>query len=177
MKDTDVSLVLAEKSVFSSEELIVQSSAIIEAQFMSFQPNDPHYEDRVRTTFAQQRFMVLLGAQLVAVRPGYCEIHLPYKEELGQQHGFFHAGTIGTIADNAAGCAASTLMGADSSVLTVEFKLNLLAPGKGTLLIARGHVIKPGRTLTVCQSDVAVRNNGEEKQCAVALITLIQKEL
>jgi uncharacterized protein (TIGR00369 family) len=144
---------------------------------MSFQPNDPHYEDRVRTSFAQQRFMDLLGAQLIAVRPGYCEIHLPYREELSQQHGFFHAGAIGTIADNAAGYAAYTLMGADASVLTVEFKLNLLAPGNGALLVARGHVLKPGRTLTVCQSDVAVRRNGEEKQCAVALITLIQSSL
>ncbi len=95
-------------------------------------------------------------------------------QALHQQHGFFHAGTIGTIADNAAGYAAYSLMNAESSVLTVEFKLNLLAPGNGALLIARGHVIKPGRTLTVCQSDVFVRRNSEEKRCAVALITLIQ---
>ncbi len=141
---------------------------------MSFQPSDPHYEDRVRTSFARQRFMDFLGAQLLAVRPGYCEIHLPYKEELSQQHGFFHAGTIGTIADNAGGYAAYSLMDADSTVLTVEFKLNLLAPGSGALLIARGHVIKPGRTLTVCQSDVSVVRDGEEKRCAVALITLIR---
>jgi len=141
---------------------------------MSFQPSDPHYEDRVRASFARQRFIELLGAQLIAVHPGYCEIHLPYREELSQQHGFFHAGTIGTIADNAAGYAAYSLMDAESSVLTVEFKLNLLAPGNGPLLIARGHVIKPGRTLTVCQSDVSVRGDGKEKQCAVALITLIQ---
>ena len=141
---------------------------------MSFQPTDPHYEDRIKATFTRQPFMELLGAQLIAVHPGSCEIHLPYREELSQQHGFFHAGTIGTIADNAAGCAASTLMDAESSVLTVEFKLNLLAPGNGELLVARSHVIKPGRTLSVCQSDVFVRRNGEEKQCAVALITLIQ---
>jgi uncharacterized protein (TIGR00369 family) len=141
---------------------------------MSFQPSDPHYEDRVRASFARQRFMELLGAQLLSVQPGSCEILLPYREELSQQHGFFHAGTIATIADNAAGYAAYSLMDADSSVLTVEFKLNLLAPGNGAALIARGRVIKPGRTLTVCQSDVFVSSNGEEKQCAVALITLIQ---
>jgi uncharacterized protein (TIGR00369 family) len=138
---------------------------------MSFQPSDPHYEDRVRTSFARQRFMDFLGAQLKAMHPGYCEIHLPYKEELSQQHGFFHAGTI---ADNAGGYAAYSLMDADSTVLTVEFKLNLLAPGRGALLIARGHVIKPGRTLTVCQSDVSVMRDGEEKRCAVAPITLIR---
>jgi len=141
---------------------------------MSFQPTDPHYEDRVRTSFARQRFMDLLGAQLRVVRPGSCEIHLPYRKDLSQQHGFFHAGTIATIADTAAGYAAYTLMDAASSLLTVEFKLSLLAPGSGALLIARSHVIKPGRTLTVCQSDVVVRRNDEEQQCAVALITLIQ---
>ncbi len=141
---------------------------------MSFRPSDPHYEDRVRASFARQRFMDFLGAQLIAVRPGYCEIHLPYKEELSQQHGFFHAGAIGTIADNAGGYAAYSLMEADATVLTVEFKLNLLAPGKGALLIARGHVVKPGRTLTICQSDVFVKSDDEEKRCAVALITLIQ---
>lgn len=141
---------------------------------MSFQPTDPHYEDRIRTSFARQRFMHWLGAQLIAVHPGSCEIYLPYKKELSQQHGFFHAGTIGTIADTAAGYAAYTLMDATSSILTVEFKLSLLAPGQGALLIARSHVIKPGRTLTVCQSDVLVRRNDEEKQCAVALVTLIQ---
>ena len=141
---------------------------------MSFQPTDPHYEDRVRTSFARQRFMDVLGAQLRVVRPGSCEIHLPYRKDLSQQHGFFHAGTLATITDNAAGYAAYSLMDADSSVLTVEFKLNLLAPGNGAVLIARGRVIKPGRTLTVCQSDVFVSSNGEEKLCAVALITLIQ---
>src|SRR5947208_2985228 len=119
---------------------------------MLFQPSDPHYEDRIRASFTRQRFMGLLGAQLIAVHPGSCEIHLPYREELSQQHGFFHAGTIATIADNAAGYAAYALMDADSSVLTVEFKINLLAPGNGEVLIARGQVIRPGRTLTICQS-------------------------
>jgi uncharacterized protein (TIGR00369 family) len=94
---------------------------------MLFQPTDPYYEKRVRASFVRQPFMDLLGAQLLTVRPGLCEITLPYKKELSQQHGFFHAGTIGTIADNAAGYAAYSLMDADASILTVEFKLNLLA--------------------------------------------------
>jgi uncharacterized protein (TIGR00369 family) len=136
---------------------------------MSFQPTDPYYERRVRASFVRQPFMDLLGAQLLTVRPGLCEITLPYKKELSQQHGFFHAGTIGTIAD-----AAYSLMDADASILTVEFKLNLLAPGNGTLLTARGQVIKAGRQLSVCRSDVFVRRDGEEQQCAVALATLIQ---
>lgn len=141
---------------------------------MPFQPSDPYYEKRVRASFARQPFMDLLGAQLLTVGPGLCEIILLYKKELSQQHGFFHAGTIGTIADNAAGYAAYSLMDADASILTVEFKLNLLAPGNGTLLTARGQVIKAGRQLSVCRSDVFVRRDGEEQQCAVALVTLIQ---
>lgn len=143
-------------------------------QEMSFQPTDPSYEQRVRASFAQQPFMEFLGAQLLTVRPGRCEIALSYKEELSQQHGFFHAGIIGTIADNAAGYAAYSLMEADASILTVEFKLNLLAPGNGTRLLARGQVIKAGRQLSVCRSDVFVESHGHEQQCAVSLVTLIQ---
>lgn len=109
----------------------------------------------------------------MVVRPGYCEIHLPYKEELSQQHGYFHAGAIGSIGDNASGYAAYTLMPADATVLTVEYKLNLLTPGSGELLIARGQVIKPGRTLTVCRSDIFAIKNGQEKLCATALVTLM----
>lgn len=139
----------------------------------AFQPLDPNFEGRVRDSFARQRFMEFIGAVLMEVRPGYCEIHLPFKKELAQQHGFFHAGSIGTIADNASGYAAYTLMPADATVLTVEYKLNLLAPGNGELLIARGQVIKPGRTLTVCRSDISVTKNGQEKLCATALVTLM----
>lgn len=140
---------------------------------LSFRPLDPNYEERVRASFARQQFMEFIGAILMQVRPGYCEIHLPYKEELSQQHGYFHAGAIGTIGDNASGYAAYTLMPADATVLTVEYKLNLLTPGSGELLIARGQVIKPGRTLTVCRSDIFAIKNGQEKLCATALVTLM----
>ncbi len=81
---------------------------------------------------------------------------------------------IGTLADNTSGYAAYTLMRADASVLTVEYKLNLLSPGEGELLIARGAVVKPGRTLTVCRSDVVVVKDGVEKLCAIAVVTLMQ---
>jgi len=141
---------------------------------MTFTIPDPGYEERIRASFKRQMFMEFIGATLANVRPGYCEIHLPYKKELSQQHGFFHAGVIGTLADNAGGYAAYTLMFATSSILTVEYKLNLLAPGSGDLLIARGQVVKPGRTLTVCRSDIVVMQDGQEKLCAIATVTLMQ---
>jgi uncharacterized protein (TIGR00369 family) len=138
-----------------------------------FETLDPAYETRVRTSFARQGIMQFLGAELAAVQPGHCEVRLPYKPQLSQQHGFFHGGVIGTIADSAGGYAAFTLMPADSGVLTVEYKLNLLAPGDGDLLIARGEVLKPGRSLIVSRADVVVRKEGRERLCATLLQTLI----
>jgi uncharacterized protein (TIGR00369 family) len=140
---------------------------------MSFNSLDPNYQMKVRQSFLRQGFMKFIGAKLVEVKPGYCEIHVPYKKELSQQHGFFHAGVIGTIADNTGGYAAYSLMGAGSSILTVEYKLNLVAPGDGDLLIGRARVVKPGRTLTVCRSEVFVAKNGIEKLCAASLMTLM----
>jgi uncharacterized protein (TIGR00369 family) len=142
----------------------------------SFQPSDPNYRERVRASFSRQRFMQLLGAALVDLHPGYCEIQLAYRAELSQQHGYFHAGVIGTLADNAGGYAAYTLMPADASILTVEYKLNLLSPGDGDVLIARGYVVKAGRTLTVCRSDMVASKQGEERLCATALVTLMTLE-
>jgi uncharacterized protein (TIGR00369 family) len=100
----------------------------------AFTPANPNFAARVRDSFARQRFMATIGAELTAVEPGRCEIRLPYREDLTQQHAFFHGGVIGTLADNAAGYAAFSLMPADASVLTVEYKLNLLAPGTGEAL-------------------------------------------
>lgn len=138
-----------------------------------FHPVDPNFAQRVRDSFARQQVMAYLGAELAAIGPGHCEIRLPYKEELSQQHGFFHGGIIGTIGDSAGGYAAYTLMPADSSVLTVEYKMNLLAPGNGELLIARGQVLRAGRTLVVARADVAVARDGKETLCATLLQTLI----
>ncbi|MFZ5556662.1 MAG: PaaI family thioesterase [Pseudomonadota bacterium] len=138
-----------------------------------FETPDPAYESRVRSSFSRQGIMQYLGAELARVGPGRCEVRLPFKPELTQQHGFFHGGVIGTIADSAGGYAAFTLMPADSGVLTVEYKLNLLAPGDGDLLIARGEVIKPGRSLMVSRADVVVRKNGRERLCATLLQTLM----
>ena len=136
-------------------------------------PSDPDYEVRVRESFARQTFMTLLGASITALGPGRCEITLPYRRELTQQHGFLHAGVVATLADNACGYAAFTLMPADASVLTVEFKLNLMAPAEGEALIARGRVRKAGRTLTVAEAEVSARRDGTETSVAVMLATLM----
>lgn len=114
-----------------------------------------------------------IGASLVTVEPGYCEIHLPFRSELTQQHGFFHAGVISTLADNAGGYAALSLMPAQREVLSVEFKLNLLSPGQGKRLISRGRVVKAGRTLTVCQAEVFKVEQKSETLCATALLTMM----
>ncbi len=138
-----------------------------------FQAQDDHYAERVRASFARQGVMEYLGAELAAVSPGHCEIRLPYHEGLSQQHGFFHGGIVGTIADSAAGYAGYSLMPPDASVLTVEYKMNLLAPADGELLIARGVVVKAGRNLVITKADVAVVKEGHEKPCATLLQTLM----
>ena len=140
---------------------------------LGFEPRNPAYATRVQASFDRQKVMALLGAKLIRLAPGECEIHLPFKPELTQQHGYFHGGIIGTIADSAGGYAAFTLMPPDSSVLTVEYKMNLLAPGDGDLLIARGRVLKSGRTLVVAQVDAFVLKDGRETLCATLLETLM----
>jgi uncharacterized protein (TIGR00369 family) len=133
-------------------------------------------EARVRASFARQGLMGHLGARLVAVGEGTCAIACAPRPELSQQHGFVHAGVVAAIADSAAGYAALAMTPEGSEVLTVEFKLNLLAPATGDLLIARGRVLRAGRTLTVCQSEVAALRDGDETQCAVALATMIRRD-
>ena len=139
-----------------------------------FTPRNPGFAERVRSSFGRQGFMSYLGADLTALKPGACEIRLPYRDELSQQHRYFHGGVIGTLADNAGGYAAFTLMGEDDTVLTVEFKLNIVAPGEGEFLVARGHVVKAGRTLTVCRSDVFGVAGGVETLCGTAQMTLMR---
>jgi len=141
---------------------------------MTYTPRFPDFESKVRASFARQGFMRTLNAELSKVEPGFCEIIIPFDETLTQQHGFFHAGIVATIADNAAGYAAFSLMEENSSILTVEFKLNLLAPADGDALIGRAEVLKSGKTLTICRTDVYVRKNGVEKLCAACQSTLIE---
>ena len=139
----------------------------------TFQPQDPNFEARVRGSFARQTLMQTIGARLIRVAPGEVEIELPFRDDLGQQHGFLHAGIVTAIADTACGYAALSLMPADASVLTVEFKVNLLSPAKGRRMIARGRVTKPGRTLSVCAGDVVGVTDGQEKAIATMLATMM----
>ena len=132
------------------------------------------YNIKVEESFARQNFMKLIGARLINVEKGFCEIHVPYNKDLTQQHGFFHAGIVGTVADNAAGYASFSLMDKDSSILTVEFKLNLISPADGDMLIGRARVLKNGKTLTVCRSDVFIVKDKVEKLCAASQSTLIE---
>ena len=138
-----------------------------------FAPKNPDFEARLRDSFARQGAMALIGAKLAHVAPGAVDISVDFRPDLSQQHGFFHGGIVGTAADSAGGYAAFSLMPANSSVLTVEYKMNLIAPADGTTLIARGRVIKPGRTLTVCNVDVFVVRDGREHHCAILLQTLM----
>jgi uncharacterized protein (TIGR00369 family) len=140
---------------------------------MNHQPRNPDFEARVRGSFARQNAMGLIGARMASVEPGRVEIELPVREDLGQQHGFVHGGIVGMIADSAGGYAAFTLMPADASVLTVEYKVNMLAPAEGELLIARGEVLKPGRTLSVVRADVWARRGDRETRVAAMQQTLM----
>jgi len=128
---------------------------------------------RVQDSFARQGLMKHLGAQITQLRSGQVEIRVPYRSELTQQHNYFHAGVSGAIADSACGYAAYTLMPPDSSVLTVEYKINLLAPAVGEELIARAHVVRSGKTLKVCSADVYGRKGVAETHCATMLATIM----
>jgi uncharacterized protein (TIGR00369 family) len=139
----------------------------------SFAPLDADYATRVRTSFARQGAMRLIGARLAELRPGYCAIELPYREDLTQQHGYVHAGIVAAIVDSAGGYAGFTLFPADSSVLTVEYKLNLIAPAAGERLIAEGQVVKPGRTLAITRGEVYAEAAGKRTLCAIMQQTLI----
>jgi uncharacterized protein (TIGR00369 family) len=151
----------------------MSSSPATAATGSGFTPLNPRYESRVRDSFARQRAMRLLGARLAEVRPGYCAIELPYREELTQQHGYVHAGIVSAIADSAGGYAGFTLFPEDASVLTVEYKLNLLAPAVGERLVAQAQVVKPGRTLAITRGEVYALAGGKRTLCTIMQQTLI----
>ncbi|ULB09443.1 PaaI family thioesterase [Cereibacter azotoformans] len=117
--------------------------------------------------------MDLIRATLPLVEPGRTEIHLPHWDGIEQQHGFIHGGVVGMIADSAAGYAAMTLVPADASVLTVEYKMNLMAPADGHGLIARGEVVRAGRTLIVTRAEVVALRDGAEQACALMQQTIM----
>jgi len=134
----------------------------------------PDFEERVRASFARQAAMATIGAELTLVRSGTVEIELPYSAALTQQHGFLHAGIISTALDSACGYAAYTVMPAGAAVLTIEFKVNLLAPGRGERFLFRGSVTKPGRTIIVADGQAyAFSDNGEAKLIATMTGTMM----
>ena len=139
----------------------------------AFEPRDPGWEAKVRESFARQGAMRLIGANLSALTPGRCEIRLAFRDDLTQQNGFFHAGITSAIVDSAGGYAGYTLMPAGTDVLTVEFKLNLLAPADGETLIAEGHVLKPGRNLVITRGEVYAVKDGRSTHCATMQQTLM----
>ena len=135
-------------------------------------PN-PDFAARTRDSFARQPFMNYIAASLVEIAPGRVSIELPFRAELTQQHGFFHGGVIGTLADNAGGYATMTMLPASSSVLTVEYKLNIMAPGRGERLLVEGEVVRAGRRVMVCRSDVFALMASAKKLIATALGTFM----
>ena len=143
---------------------------------MSFTAKNPEFAADVRKSFAAQSIMQTIGAQLSRVEPGIVEISLPYRTDLTQQNGYLHAGIITTIADSAAGYAAFTLMPAGASVLSVEFKVNLLRPASGEMFLARAEVIKAGKTLTVVRADVFGISGNERTLVATMQGTMFCKE-
>jgi len=137
-------------------------------------PQDEENAARVRASFGRQKAMALLGARMTEVGAGTTEIVLPFREDLTQQHGFLHAGIITSIVDSACGYAALSLMPPGTGVLTIEFKVNLLNPAAGERFVARGHVVKPGRTIMVCTGEVtAVRADGTQQTVALMQATMM----
>ena len=138
-----------------------------------FEPQDPAFAERVRGSFARQGAMHTIGATLAEIAAGRVVIELPWRQDLTQQHGFLHAGMVATALDSACGYAASTLMPAEAGVLTIEYKINLLAPAQGTLFRMEGLVVKPGRTITVTEGRAWALDEVREKLIATMGATLM----
>jgi uncharacterized protein (TIGR00369 family) len=144
-----------------------------------FQPKDPEYERRVRASFERQQAMKTIGASLASIEPGHVVIDLPWSQALTQQHGFLHAGMVATALDSACGYAAFTLMAHDAAVLTIEYKINLLAPAQGQRFRMEGAVLKAGRTISVAEGRAFAVHDGREKLIATmgaTLMTILGRE-
>jgi uncharacterized protein (TIGR00369 family) len=139
----------------------------------SLRVRDPNYIERIKAAFGRQGFLRLIEGRIDEVAPGCCVIVADFRTALAQQHGFFHGGLIGTLADTAGACAASTLLESRQWLLTAEYKINFLAPAKGVKLKAVGEVVRAGRTLSVSQVHLyGINEAGEAQLCAVATVTL-----
>ncbi|GEM_PF-49721 len=143
---------------------------------MPFTAKNPNFAEDVKNSFTAQRVMNLIGASLSMIEAGAVDITLPYREDLTQQNGFIHAGIITTIADSSCGYAAYSMMPADSAVLSVEFKINLLKPAIGERFTAEGRVIRAGKTLTVAQCDVLAHRDSEREVIAIMQATIMRLE-
>jgi len=137
---------------------------------------DPAFRTRIQASFERQGLMKTLGASLLGIAPGAVEIALSPGPAISQQHGFVHAGAVAAIADSAAGYAALSLMAPGAGVLTTEFKINLVSPAAGDRLVARGRVVKAGRTLTLAQAEVVAESGGQEKLVALLTATMMTIE-
>jgi uncharacterized protein (TIGR00369 family) len=144
-----------------------------------FEPRDPNFETKVRESFGRQGLMTNIGAQMIAITPGRVDIEVAWRPDITQQQGFVHGAVIAAIVDTACGYASFTLMPAGVDVLTVEFKVNFLAPAIGDKMIARGRVTKAGRTLTFCSGEAFALKDGKEKLVATMQATMmtVKKEL
>lgn len=138
-----------------------------------FEPRDPNWNAKVRASFDRQTFMQTIGAKLISASPGRCEVELPFRADLCQQNGYLHGGLVTTIAANATGYAAFSLMPANSSVLGTEYKINLLNPAEGERFVAVGQVLKPGKVLSVVECDVEAIKAGQKKLIAKMLATMM----
>ncbi len=140
---------------------------------MKFEPKDENFVEKVRSSFAAQAIMKVIGAEMTRVEAGAIDIELPYREDLTQQNGFVHAGIITTMADSACGYAAFSLMPKGADVLSVEFKVNLLSPAIGERFLAEGRVLRAGKTLTIVQGNVFAFSNNQSKHVATMLATVM----
>jgi uncharacterized protein (TIGR00369 family) len=140
---------------------------------MTFESIDKNFAERIKLSFAEQSVMNLIGAELIKVSAGEIDIKLPFRRDLTQQDGFLHAGIVTAIVDSACGYAAYSLMPAETKVLSVEFKVNLLSPAVGDYFVAEGRVIKAGKTLTVARGDVFAFRAESKKLIATMLATMI----
>ena len=138
-----------------------------------WKPRNPAYDARVRESFRRQTHMATLGASIALIAPGEVHLALPFAPQFCQQNSYMHAGAIASVADSACGYAAYTLAPPETDVLAVEFKINLLAPAQGESFLACGRVLRPGRTLTVCQADVFALGAAERVLIATMLSTII----
>ncbi|HPP64195.1 MAG TPA: PaaI family thioesterase [Anaerolineales bacterium] len=139
----------------------------------AFSPSDPNFESRLRSSAGMQGLLSTLGAELGLVRAGEVHLTAPFDARFSQQDGFLHAGIVTALMDSACGYAAYSLMPADSRVLSVEFKVNLLSPARGQRFRAEGRVVKAGRTLTVCEGKLFSVENDAETLCAIMQATMI----